>query len=94
MRPIIPVLLSAACLWPALAGAAERPPQYVGRAQCAPCHAEQPARWKDPGTIWRCRRRPKAPCCLSIHKAYVESAHGERPDPGACVTPVLVRRKT
>jgi len=38
--------LSATRLWSALAGAADAPPQYVGRAQCAPCHAEQAAHWK------------------------------------------------
>ena len=33
------------CVWPMLLCAEETPPQYVGRAQCAPCHAEQNTRW-------------------------------------------------
>jgi len=36
----------SACVWSLAAGAEAATPQYVGRNQCAPCHAEEVARWK------------------------------------------------
>ncbi len=39
------LLLGTAILWTALASADNAEPLYVGRAQCAPCHAEQSANW-------------------------------------------------
>jgi predicted CXXCH cytochrome family protein len=38
-------LLAAALFCSAQASADEMEPQFVGRAQCAPCHAEETARW-------------------------------------------------
>jgi predicted CXXCH cytochrome family protein len=39
------LLFAVAFFWPALANADEAGPEYVGRVQCASCHAEQNARW-------------------------------------------------
>lgn len=41
----IRVLLGVALFWSAQAGADSEDLRYVGRAQCAPCHAEETARW-------------------------------------------------
>jgi Tfp pilus assembly protein PilF/cytochrome c553 len=35
----------AACVWATMANADEGTPQYVGRARCAACHAEESTRW-------------------------------------------------
>lgn len=45
MRSAKLVLALAACFWSMAASAGEITPQYVGRAQCAACHAEENARW-------------------------------------------------
>jgi tetratricopeptide (TPR) repeat protein len=45
MRAAYLVLALAACTWSVVASADEVTPQYVGRAACAPCHAEETTRW-------------------------------------------------
>jgi hypothetical protein len=87
MRPIIPVLLSATCLWPCLAGAADRPPQYVGRAQCAPCHAEQAARWKGSQHDLAMQEATES-SMLSLHPQSLRRIGARRKTPWWDVTPL------